>query len=153
MKCLTLTYNFLGKQNSQLENFDFNSMAELEGLHLGANSQGLFLLSGDKDIAEEITSEVSFAKTDFGVQNVKRIHTIYFWLRITQALDLKIETENGVFETAITPKKTTEVFRYPVRVPSNLFGRQFQITLTSKKGRFSLDSIDVFLILLHSGHV
>ena len=56
--------------------FDFNSLCSFNGVILGANTSGIFDVSGDLDSAASITSYFKLASSDFGAKKSIRIRRL-----------------------------------------------------------------------------
>jgi hypothetical protein len=79
------------------ENFNFNSITQFNGVLIGANENGVYLLGGDDDLGKYIESELTSGLYDLSEKAVKT--AIEGWVdgRFTQGgLDLKVRVdENG----------------------------------------------------------
>lgn len=75
---LGLCMELRGYRVSQYANYNFNSMCKFNGVYLGANESGIFVLdSGDRDDTTQIEAFFELATSDFGVANQKRWRSMY----------------------------------------------------------------------------
>jgi hypothetical protein len=75
---LGLCMELRGYRVSQYANYNFNSMCKFNGVHLGGNDSGIFVLdSGDRDDATQIEAFFELATSDFGIANQKRWRSMY----------------------------------------------------------------------------
>ena len=78
------------------ENFNFDSVVQFNGVLLGANENGVYLLGGDEDLGQYIEAEVTSGLHDLSEKAVKA--AIEGWVagRFTQdGLDLKVRVDEG----------------------------------------------------------
>lgn len=152
MNCASFVFNATGKQTSQLKGSAFESMAELSDSTFLANKNGLFTLTGTLDNGAVIPSKIRLAKTDFGIQNEKRLYALYIWMQISKPLTIEVQSDEVTHKADVPSKDVSKVVRYRVRLPRTLKGRYFTISFSSPSGVFVLDSVDAEVTVLHSGH-
>lgn len=152
MNCTSFVFNATGKQTSQLKGSAFESMAELSDSTFLANKNGLFTLTGTSDNGIAIPLKIRLAKTDFGIQNEKRLYALYIWMQISKPLTVEVQSDEITYKVDVPSEDVTKVVRYRVRLPRTLKGRYFTISFSSPSGVFVLDSIDAEVTVLHSGH-
>jgi len=152
MNCASFVFNTAGKQTSQLKGSAFESMAELSDSTFLANKNGLFILTGALDNGAAIPSKIRLAKTDFGIQNEKRLYALYLWMQISKTLTIEVQSDEITHKVDVPSKDVSKVVRYRVRFPRTLKGRYFTMSFSSPSGIFVLDSIDAEVTVLHSGH-
>lgn len=152
MNCASFVFNTAGKQTSQLKGSVFETMAEVSNSTFLANKNGLFTLSGSLDNGAVISSKVRLAKTDFGIQNEKRLYALYIWMQISKPLTIEVQSDEETHKVNVSSKGVSKVVRYRIRLPRTLKGRYFTISFSSPSGVFVLDSVDAEVTVLHSGH-
>lgn len=82
--------NTTTKGLSEYTNFDFNSMTEINGKFYGANSDGIYELTGDTDSGTDIQSIIRTGLSEFGTSRKKRISDVYIGYTSTKNLVLKV---------------------------------------------------------------
>lgn len=152
MNCASFVFNTAGKQTSQLKGSVFETMAEVSNSTFLANKNGLFTLSGSLDNGAVISSKVRLAKTDFGIQNEKRLYALYIWMQISKPLTIEVQSDEETHKVNVSSEDVSKVVRYRIRLPRTLKGRYFTISFSSPSGVFVLDSVDAEVTVLHSGH-
>lgn len=152
MNCASFVFNITGKQTSQLKGPVFETMAEVSNSTFLANKNGLFILSGSLDNGAVISSKVRLAKTDFGIQNEKRLYALYIWMQISKPLTIEVQSDEETHKVNVSSEDVSKVVRYRIRLPRTLKGRYFSISFSSPSGVFVLDSVDAEVTVLHSGH-
>lgn len=91
----TWVINASTKANSRYQNFDMNSLTKWGDKYVGATSEGLFELSGDTDDGVPIEASITTANTDFGTVMRKRMPYVYFGLKASDAMRIKVYTDDG----------------------------------------------------------
>lgn len=152
MNCASFVYNTSGKQTSQLKGSAFESMVGLSDSTFLANKNGLFTLTGTLDNGAAIPSKIRLAKTDFGIQNEKRLYALYLWMQISKPLTIEVQSDESTYKVDVPSGDVSKIVRYRVRLPRTLKGRYFTMSFSSPSGVFVLDSIDAEVTVLHSGH-
>ena len=80
---------------SQYANYNFNSMCKFNGVYLGANSSGIFKLdTGDLDGTSEIAAFFELLTSDWGIENQKRIRSIYVGYETDGQLMFKVKDDD-----------------------------------------------------------
>lgn len=74
--------------------FNFNSYCEYQGRAFGANSEGLFELTGETDNGDTIHTGAQFHETDFGMRNQKRFRKAYIGISGASPV-MVMETDDG----------------------------------------------------------
>ena len=77
------------------ENFDFNSIVQFNGVLIGANENGVYILGGDNDLGQYIESELTGGLIDLSERAVKT--ALEGWLagRSDLAMDLRVTVDEG----------------------------------------------------------
>jgi hypothetical protein len=89
--CLELT----GSRFSQYAGWNFNSMCKFGDVHLGADENGIHILSsGDRDDTERIRSFFVLFISDWGIENQKRIRSIYIGYETDGRLMLTVKDDD-----------------------------------------------------------
>lgn len=131
----------------------FNSMCRFGDIYLGADSTGLYQLTGANDDGSNISSYIKTGKFDLGTERLKSIRYFYFGLETTGAMQLTVYVD-GV-------EKLTRAIKYPgagrqtvrVKIPRGLKGRYWEFKLANTDGcSFVLYSVQIFPVVLLSTH-
>lgn len=85
---ITLVLNVDSGAGWFFENYDFNSIASVNGAYLGANSTGLYLLSGNDDDGDDIDASIMTGLSDLGTPTLKRGSNLV--IDYDQASDLEL---------------------------------------------------------------
>lgn len=141
------------KATTELSNFDFNSMAMVNGYPVGASSDGLFLLNtGTTDNDVEFTRSITFATTDFAIKNPKRIRFIYVGIDTDNAFTVSTKVDEGSWrDETVTPAKTG-LQRVRVPIGSDGEGRYWTVKVTSVYP-FRIDDIKILIYNESTGKV
>ena len=87
---------------SEYKDFPFNSFAYFNGQYLGANSNGIFVLGGNKDNGKDIAASIELPPVDFGEGFIKRAREAWFTYRADGQLTLVIRLdEHETWESAL----------------------------------------------------
>lgn len=134
-----------GKATTTLDGYDFNSFATINGFEFGADHNGLHLLNtGDQDNEEDYTRTLTFATTDFGDNNPKRIRFIYVGVEATSPFTLSVKADEQSWRNyTVTPLKTG-LQRVRVPVGRDGQGRYWAIKVTATTA-FRIDSVDAMI--------
>jgi len=139
------------KATTILDNYQFNSLIEINGVSLGANSEGLYVLnSGDKDDSIGFTSTVRFAATDFGIHNFKRIRFLYIGVDTSNPFKVKISVDNQEPEIYSIKNQRSGLQRVHVPINRSLRGRYWTVEIISSNW-FRIDDIKLLPVILSSG--
>ena len=79
---------------SSYDNFQFTSLAQLNGVVYGTSSEGIFVLSGDDDDGRNVDSTVKTGFLDFDREQTKRVSDLYVGYTGGQ-LECTVETYDG----------------------------------------------------------
>jgi hypothetical protein len=72
-----VSVNLTNREVSEYVNYQFNSQTYFAGKYIGANSSGLFNLTGDDDAGTDIAAKIRTGLDDFGSYNLKRVWGVY----------------------------------------------------------------------------
>ena len=149
--CLNLKLNAA----SQYANYNFNSFCIFNGVPLAASTDGIFELdSATTDNTALIDALVEFVSTDFGVSSPKRIRSAQIGYETSGYLIIRVKTDDDIqLEYVMQPDKTAQK-RYAEKLPMSRSqkGVVWMFRIENRDGcDFSLDSIDLVVVPLHSG--
>ena len=141
------------KATTELTNYDFNSMALINGQALGANDDGLYLLNtGTKDGTTSYTRSVTFASSDFGVHNPKRLRFVYIGINTDSKFTVTVSVDEQTARSySVTPKKTG-LQRLRVPIGRDGQGRYWKIKISSAYW-FRIDSVEALPVVRSAGIV
>lgn len=133
---------------STYSNYNFNSIANFNGVMLGATATGIHVLSGTDDNDTDIDANLKTGSTDFGEAFIKYLREIWLTYRCTGAFKFTI----GVDEDA-TPdftKNTTitssAIEEERIKVARGLHGRYFTIKIENVTGAdFDIDKLSMLV--------
>jgi hypothetical protein len=114
--------------------FDFNSYCMFEGKTYGANSTGIYELTGDTDAGETINTGVVLSQTTFGVPDRKKLRRAWLGISGTQPM-LMLEVEDG------TRRAYAIDTRGEVGSDRDISGKKWKLSVTS------FDELDFIKIL------
>jgi hypothetical protein len=120
---------------STYDNFQFDSIAEYNGVLYGTSPEGLFAISGDDDEGREIDTEIQTGFLDFGVPTTKRVSDVFMGYT-GGPLECDVETYDGPQEVY-----TYEMEEREANAPRNnriKTGRG----LSSRYWRFNFKNVD-----------
>jgi len=136
---------------TQYCNFNFNSFCEFNGTVIAASENGLYSLEGTTDAGSAIQASFKLLTSDWGVENLKRIRSIY----------IGYETKGDLELTTFSDEDNVKVYNLPYhkwnRQGSNKVngrrdaqGRYWSIKISNVNGSsFAIDSIDILPIILN----
>jgi hypothetical protein len=137
---------------SQYANFNFNSMAIFNGQCLGANEAGIFQLdSGDRDNTSEIPAFFELMTSDWGIENQKRIRSIYVGYETNGRLFFKVKDDDANETEYILEPNHLDHAQHGAKLPGSRRGkgRYWFIRVDNMNGAdFSVDNIKVLPVVL-----
>lgn len=133
---------------TEYDNYNFFSLCEFNGEILGANSGGIFLLSGDDndDDGAEIESKVVFGLDDFSFDTLKRITGMYFLGDFPRDSIQGILVVNGTetIRELVRSRDHNEAFR--CKFPKGLKWRKSQVGFQNVDGKiFELQNLELLI--------
>jgi len=133
---------------SEYADYNFNSACLIGGVPFGANSLGLFRLDADDDSGTIISASFSFPLTDFGIDNKKRVRSIYFGGKADGVMKLYAENDEGNSrERLFKPKETRSKTKIPVGRDGK--GSYWKFKIANVRGYdFKMDTLEMFPIVL-----
>ena len=133
------------KALTKLSNCDFNSMAVINGVPLGANSSGLFKLNdGELESSAAFTRTFILATTDFGIDNQKRVRFVYIGIDTEYEFTLSVKADDQTWrDYTVTPPKTG-LQRIRISIGRSGQGRYWTFKISSTNA-FVIDKIEAIL--------
>ncbi|MDO9565914.1 MAG: hypothetical protein Q7J15_04160 [Candidatus Desulfaltia sp.] len=130
--------------------WDFNSFCKIGDSSFAASEDGIFELKGDTDAGENIDSFFELILSDFGINNMKRIRSIYVGGEANGALTLSVkDDENNSRAYTLNLTSGNVQSSGKVSVGRNGIGRYWQIRIDNTGGAyFAIDDIEILAIIL-----
>ena len=151
--CLGLCIELTGSRASQYEGYDFNSMAKVGDVYLGAGDSGIMVLdSGHLDGTAKIEAIVELPTSDFGSEAQKRLRTVYIGGETNGELMLSVQDDDGNERNFLVEPNHSASQQHSIKVPvgRNGKGRYWMLKIENVNGSdFSVDSISVLPILMN----
>lgn len=135
---------------SRYTNYDFNSFAAYQGRYYGANSQGLYELTGATDAGVNIPASIMFGRMNFGTSRLKRMLRAYLGGTSDGKMVLRVVGDDGALRTYKTNVALSDPVRYKRVDPAKgLSAHYWQFEITNELGQeFALDSLDLYPVIL-----
>jgi hypothetical protein len=137
---------------SQYGEFNFNSMAVMNGVPIGASSDGIFsLFDAEKDNGTYIASIIETVLSNFGVISKKKPRRLYVSLEASGALLIKLKVDDGDYKNySFNPKVLGQKeHRTPLSVTSFQKGDYWMVRIENVDGAdFSIDDLSGLFIIL-----
>ena len=122
---------------SWYDNFEFESIAQVNGRTLAVGPDGVYELTGDNDAGAQIRAEVVSGFVDFGSAQTKRLDSMYFGYTSSGRLSVTAETyESGHAPTTyFLEQRDADAPRNSRVTPGKgLFGRYWRTTIKNVDG-------------------
>jgi hypothetical protein len=103
-----LSINLSNQAVSEYVNYKFNSQTYFNGKYIGANTSGIFDLTGDDDAGTDIVAKIRTGLDDMGSYNLKRVWGVYL-SHNGEAIRVKTVTESGDFDTVAGAKNRSAI--------------------------------------------
>ena len=150
---LTIGINLKRNASFQWTNFNFNSMAVVNGVPIAANEDGLYsLFDADDDDGTNIDAFFELATTDFGTIDTKRVRFMYFTSEASGDLKVVLTAdEDDSKEFLVKARKIGQAQHrnYRVNGRRDIKGTHLMFRVENTKGcDFSVDTIEVALMNL-----
>lgn len=100
-----------------------NSICHFNGVDYCANAGGIYSIDADADDGQEIRAGVQMAKSDYGLENNKRVDTAYLAARASGNLRLSVSTNNGAVGYYLLTPDAEEMSAVRVPLGRGLEGR------------------------------
>ena len=137
---------------SQYANWNFNSMTKFNGQYLGANENGLFVLSdGDLDGVSEIPAFFELLTSDWGIENQKRVRSIYVGYETNGRLKFAVKDDDGNETEYILEANHLDNAQHGAKLPGSRKskGRYWMVKVDNMNGAdFSVDNIRILPVIL-----
>ena len=153
---LTLALNLRKVFPYQWENFDFGSLFDFNGTPIGMNEDGLFsLFDADNDAGANINAFFELVKSDYGVQQSKRIRRFFLGLETSGNMVIKTTSDDLIERTYLAPSTLTGQKQHrsmAIGGRSDQQGYYWTIRVENQDGcDFSIDSISALIMILTMG--
>ena len=149
---LSMCLEMSGARVSQFGNYNFSSLCNFNGVLLGGNEDGLFVLnSGDEDAGEKIDAQFSLITTDFGLPNQKRVRRIYFGWQSDGKVKVKVsgDGKDPVEIEALPGDRNLREHSNAIAVGRDAKGRFLDLNISNVDGSdFTFGSVEVVLVVL-----
>lgn len=136
---------------SWYDNFDFQSIAQVDDDVFGVNSEGIFLLTGDDDAGDTIDASIRSGFMDFGTAYTKRFENMYLGYVSTGALyaRLRVKDSKHPASTYLLQQREADAPRTSRFEPGKgLWGRYWQVEIGNVSGApFTVYDMDVDLAI------
>jgi hypothetical protein len=136
---------------SQYGGFNFNSMAVMNGVPIGANRDGIFsLFDAETDNGAYIYSVIETVLSNFGIISKKKPRRLYVSLEASGSLLIKTKCDDGDYKNySFTPKVLGQKeHRTPLSVTSFQKGDYWMIRIENVDGAdFSIDDLSGLFIV------
>ncbi|HBF44014.1 MAG TPA: hypothetical protein DDW42_10395 [Desulfobacteraceae bacterium] len=137
---------------SQYANWNFNSMTKFNGQYLGANENGLFVLSdGDLDGVSEIPAFFELLTSDWGIENQKRVRSMYVGYETNGRLKFAVKDDDGNETEYILEANHLDNAQHGAKLPGSRKskGRYWMVKVDNMNGAdFSVDNIRILPVIL-----
>lgn len=149
------TLNLKNRALTQYQGYNFNSLATLQGITIGASQDGIFVLGGLNDNGAPIECSFETATTDYSTPALKSISDVYVTLSsahhadATAPIRMKVTTDNGLVQTCYPTEATYQgntetplsgagegIYRTRMRLSRGVVGRYWGIAVENVKGAF-----------------
>ena len=141
----------IGSKATTELSYAFKSMINAGEFQYGLNQDGIYLLNqGEQDDGETFERSVTFATTDFGVKNPKRVRFIHIGFVADYEFTLAVKIDDQVWRKyTVTPRKTG-LQRLRVPIGRNGQGAYITTKITSRS-MFRIDMMAGILIVRPTG--
>ena len=139
----TIVVNIKNRAVTEYTGYCFNSFCCFNGKYLGANSSGIFELSGDDDNGTDIDASIKTATADVGRGQPKKLRDAWLFARKGLMTFTVIADEDNEF-TYNADVENANIHEERVKVGRGIKGRGFSFVLANVDGSdFDIDSISV----------
>ncbi len=125
---------------TEYQNYAFNSFAQLGGRYIGASDQGLYELTGDDDVGEQIIASLKTGIAQLGGSRYTSFRAAYLGIRGAGEYVLKLDTGDGKSYTYSVTANDMETTK--INLGKGLRARYFSFELISAGQDFDLDSLE-----------
>lgn len=147
-----LNINLTNLAVTQFCNYNFNSFCKIGNKYFGASDSGIFELTGNDDAGTDIDAFFELLVSDFGIDNVKRLRSIYVGYEAKGDLIITVKDNENNARTYTLSYITSAYDRQTggkVNIGRDGLGRYWQIRIDNVNGAyFAIDSIKALLVIL-----
>lgn len=144
-----LSINLSNNAVSEYLNYKFNSQTYFNGKYIGANTSGIFDLTGDDDAGTSIASKIRTGLDDVGSYNLKRVWGIYL-SHNGEALWIRTTTETEDFDTIAGTKNRASMSVQKFRTQRTKRNGYWGVEVTNLGGTdFTISGLEVVYEILN----
>ena len=132
-------------------NYGFNSFAAFNGVTLGANADGIFVVGAAADDAgTDIDARLRFGETDFETSYMKLLARAYVGLRTDGEMHFKVRVDEDEWRTYLLEDRAAlGMHSTRVKIGKGLRGRYWQAEIANFAGAdFDIDAVELAPALL-----
>jgi hypothetical protein len=140
--------NISNQAISTYSGYNFNSIADFNGVLLGATPTGIHVLGGTDDNGTDIDADIKTGSMDFGDTVIKYLRDMWATFRATGILKFTISiNEDATTEVEKSTTLTgTTIVEERIKVPRGLRGRFFTVEIENVDGAdFDIDSLSMLV--------
>ena len=119
---------------SEYPNFPFNSFGYFNGLYLGANSNGIYLLGGDTDAGSNIEAELRIPLQDLGLPIPQRLREAWLNFRSDGNITLVVQVEEDTVWTRDIAFLKDQIHEARAKIARGIVGRFFALGIRNVNG-------------------
>lgn len=128
--------------------YDFNSLARINGKYYGCKADGVFLLDGELDDSSYIKAIIRSGKMDFGTSNLKTLTAAYMGFSGDGDIVLKLITDEKTEMWYTFQEEATGLHTQNLGLAKGIIGRYWQFELvTQNTTELGLDTLEFFPIM------
>lgn len=136
---------------SWYDNFDFESIAQVNGVTFAAGPGGVFELTGDDDNGDAIDASLRSGFMDFDTQQQKRVDAFYFGYTSTGVLRALVSTKGSIYPPLafdMQPRAATAPRNNRIEPAKGLVGTYWQVEIRNVAGApFTVYDVSVDLAI------
>lgn len=119
--------------SGQYDGYGFNSFFEEDGICYGVAEDGIYQLDGTTDSGQDIDALLEIGKSNFGIQEEKKIINVYAGVRSDNTMLLKVDAdgESYIYEAR---RANDELSNTRFDVGKGLKGNYYNFTLLNNEG-------------------
>jgi hypothetical protein len=128
----------------QYDNYGFNSFFTRDGVSYGVADDGIYRLTGDKDVSKEIVAQVDTGITTLGSPMQKSLPAVYLNASSDGALVVKVETDGSDPYYYEARSSSESLDKHRVDVGRGLKGVNWSVTVMNQSGEdFELAGVEL----------
>jgi hypothetical protein len=142
-KAIVITVKNLAR--TEYTNFQFNSLADFNGVYLGAKADGIYELTGDTDNTTNIDSVIKTGISDYGVSTLKNVPDVYFGISTEEDMIIRAVLDGLAFSSQqVLSKNGDGIKTRRLKMPLGIKSRYWGIEVSNTQGEdFELDIIEM----------